>query len=78
MLAALSVALVAAPADAQGSLPGYIAVSLGTNDDPNMTDAFRSAIRETMEVAGERCVVWVNILALPPWRARTTTATTAY
>ena len=46
---------------AQGSLPGYIAVSLGTNDDPNMTDAFRSAIRETMEVAGERCVVWVNI-----------------
>ena len=36
-------------------------MSLGTNDDPNMTDAFRSAIRETMEVAGERCVVWVNI-----------------
>jgi hypothetical protein len=46
---------------AQGSLPAYIAVSLGTNDDPNMTDAFRSAIRATMEVAGERCVVWVNI-----------------
>jgi hypothetical protein len=103
MLAALSVALVAAPADArqlivngdslavgtepylsgalpgwrietsasisrhaaegpallgaQGNLPAYIAVSLGTNDDPNMTDAFR----ETMEVAGDRCVVWVNI-----------------
>jgi hypothetical protein len=46
---------------AQGSLPEYIAMSLGTNDDPSMTDAFRSAIDQTMEVAGERCVVWVNI-----------------
>ena len=61
MLAALSSRSLRAPADAQGSLPGYTRGELGTNDDPNMTDAFRSAIRETMEVAGERCVVWVNI-----------------
>src|SRR5215213_8106292 len=41
-----------------GSLPPYVAVSLGTNDDPRYTSGFRSAIRQTMAVVGaDRCVV---------------------
>jgi hypothetical protein len=44
-------------------LPLVIHVSLGTNDDPRSVDAFRSAIREVMAVAGSRrCVVWANIV----------------
>jgi lysophospholipase L1-like esterase len=48
------------------SLPRVIHVSLGTNDDPNQTGAFRSAVREVMNVAGpRRCVVWTNIRRPP-------------
>ena len=50
------------------SLPRVIHVSLGTNDDPGQTDAFRVAVGEVMKVAGEkRCVVWANIRR-PPYR----------
>ena len=50
------------------SLPHVIHVSLGTNDDPGQPEAFRDAIAEVMEVAGERrCVVWANIVR-PPYR----------
>jgi GDSL-like Lipase/Acylhydrolase family len=48
------------------SLPRVIHVSLGTNDDPNQTGAFRDAVREVMNVAGaRRCVVWTNIRRPP-------------
>ncbi|MGH2741015.1 MAG: GDSL-type esterase/lipase family protein [Thermoleophilaceae bacterium] len=47
-------------------LPRVIHVSLGTNDDPNQVEAFRAAVDEVMEVAGERrCVVWTNIVRPP-------------
>jgi hypothetical protein len=47
-------------------LPRVIHVSLGTNDDPRSVEAFRSAIREVMSVAGpHRCVVWANIVRPP-------------
>jgi hypothetical protein len=47
-------------------LPRVIHVSLGTNDDPRSVDAFRSAIRSVMAVAGpRRCVVWANIVRPP-------------
>ena len=50
------------------SLPRVIHVSLGTNDDPSQPEAFRAAIADVMEVAGERrCVVWANIVR-PPYR----------
>jgi hypothetical protein len=45
------------------SLPRVLVISLGTNDDPNMVDAFRDAIDDTLDVAGpRRCVVWINIV----------------
>jgi lysophospholipase L1-like esterase len=48
------------------SLPRVVHVSLGTNDDPNQTAAFRAAVGDVMEVAGEdRCVVWANIVRPP-------------
>jgi lysophospholipase L1-like esterase len=48
------------------SLPRVIHVSLGTNDDPGQTDAFRAAIGDVMDVAGaRRCVVWANIVRPP-------------
>jgi hypothetical protein len=51
---------------AVGPLPPYIAVSLGTNDDPRSTSGFRQAIRETMSVVGkDRCVVWATVLRPP-------------
>ena len=44
-------------------LPRVIHISLGTNDDPRSVDAFRSAVRDVMAVAGPgRCVVWANIV----------------
>jgi lysophospholipase L1-like esterase len=50
------------------SLPRVIHVSLGTNDDPNDTGGFRSAVRAVMSVAGpKRCVVWANIRR-PPYQ----------
>jgi len=49
-----------------GSLPPYVAVSLGTNDDPRYTSGFRSAIRQTMAVVGaDRCVVWATVRRPP-------------
>jgi lysophospholipase L1-like esterase len=48
------------------ALPRVIHVSLGTNDDPTQVEAFRAAVDEVMEVAGERrCVVWTNIVRPP-------------
>jgi hypothetical protein len=48
------------------SLERVIHVSLGTNDDPRQTGAFRAAVREVMRVAGTgRCVVWANIVRPP-------------
>src|SRR5215211_3313993 len=45
------------------SLARVIHVSLGTNDDPSQTGAFRSAVDDVMDVAGgRRCVVWANIV----------------
>jgi hypothetical protein len=50
------------------SLPRVIHVSLGTNDDPSQTDAFRAAVADVMKVAGsKRCVVWANVRR-PPYR----------
>jgi lysophospholipase L1-like esterase len=47
-------------------LPRVIHVSLGTNDDPSQTAAFRAAIGDVMDVAGRRrCVVWANIVRPP-------------
>jgi hypothetical protein len=47
-------------------LPRVIHVSLGTNDDPSQTAAFRVAVGDVMDVAGgRRCVVWTNIVRPP-------------
>ena len=47
-------------------LARHVAVSLGTNDDPRVVDAFRGSIRRVMHVAGaRRCVVWANIVRPP-------------
>ena len=49
-----------------GRLPRVIAVSLGTNDDPRNTSAFRAAIRDMMAVVGpKRCVVWATVKRPP-------------
>ena len=48
------------------SLPRVVHVSLGTNDDPSQTGAFRAAVGDVMDVAGNRrCVVWANIVRPP-------------
>src|SRR5215208_414160 len=48
------------------SLPRVIHVSLGTNDDPSQTAAFRAAVGDVMDVAGgRRCVAWANIVRPP-------------
>jgi hypothetical protein len=48
------------------SLARVVHVSLGTNDDPRQTGAFRAAVLEVMDVAGSgRCVVWANIVRPP-------------
>jgi lysophospholipase L1-like esterase len=47
-------------------VPPVVVMSLGTNDDPRSTGAFRNAIRETMHVVGRSgCVVWPNIVRPP-------------
>jgi lysophospholipase L1-like esterase len=44
-------------------LPRYVAVSLGTNDDPRLGDTFKAALRRTMRTVGDgRCVVWADIV----------------
>ena len=48
------------------SLPHYVVLSLGTNDDPRFVSGFRSSIRSVMAAAGAgRCVVWPNIVRPP-------------
>jgi hypothetical protein len=48
------------------SLPPYLVVSLGTNDDSRAVGAFRGAIEETLSIAGpNRCVIWFNIVRPP-------------
>ena len=48
------------------ALPAVVAISLGTNDDPRNAGAFRSAIEQTLAVAGPgRCVVWATIQRPP-------------
>jgi lysophospholipase L1-like esterase len=49
----------------EGRLPGRIAISLGTNDDPRSLDSFRDSIRAVMRVAGDRCVAWADIVRPP-------------
>jgi lysophospholipase L1-like esterase len=45
------------------TLPHYVVVSLGTNDDPRAVERFRAAIRTVLATAGSgRCVVWPNIV----------------
>jgi lysophospholipase L1-like esterase len=49
-----------------GSLPGVIAVSLGTNDDPSATGTFQSQVNTVIDAAGpSRCVIWANIVRPP-------------
>ena len=48
-----------------GSLPGVIAVSLGTNDDPSAVSTFQGQVQTVLEAAGPRCVVWANIVRPP-------------
>ncbi len=47
----------------KGNLATVVVMSLGTNDDPHTVDAFRDAVRDTMDIVGKRrCVVWPNIV----------------
>jgi hypothetical protein len=44
-------------------LAPYVGVSLGTNDDPRIPQAFEDTIDEAMRIAGpERCVIWADIV----------------
>jgi GDSL-like Lipase/Acylhydrolase family len=48
------------------SLPPYVVVSLGTNDDSRAVEAFRGAIEDTVSITGpNRCVIWFNIVRPP-------------
>jgi hypothetical protein len=48
------------------SLPPFIVLSLGTNDDPSASSSFDSSIVGVLETAGSgRCVVWLNIVRPP-------------
>ncbi len=50
----------------RGNLPGVIAVSLGTNDDPSATGTFQGHVETVIDAAGpSRCVIWVNIVRPP-------------
>jgi lysophospholipase L1-like esterase len=45
------------------TLPRYLVLSLGTNDDPRGVERFRAAVRAVLATAGSgRCVVWPNIV----------------
>ncbi|MCA1569780.1 MAG: hypothetical protein LC798_05545, partial [Chloroflexi bacterium] len=45
-----------------GALPTVLVVSLGTNDSPSSTTAFRRHVTRVLEIAGpQRCVVWPTI-----------------
>ena len=44
------------------SLAPYVVVSLGTNDQVDAVDAFRSSVAVALQIAGgNRCVVWATI-----------------
>jgi hypothetical protein len=47
------------------NLPGVIAVSLGTNDDPSATSTFQGYVETVLDTAAGRCVIWVNIVRPP-------------
>ena len=50
----------------RGNLPGVIAVSLGTNDDPSATTTFQGHVNTVLDAAGPGgCVIWVNIVRPP-------------
>ena len=50
----------------RGSLPGVIAVSLGTNDDPSATSTYQGHVNTVLDAAGPgSCVIWVNIVRPP-------------
>jgi lysophospholipase L1-like esterase len=43
-------------------LPATVAVSLGTNDDPRLVDAFERYVKDVLRIAGtDRCIVWATI-----------------
>jgi lysophospholipase L1-like esterase len=48
-----------------GRLPGVIAVSLGTNDDPSAVDTYEGQVLTVLDAAGPGCVVWANIVRPP-------------
>src|SRR5690606_31307889 len=46
-----------------GSLPPYVVLSLGTNDDPAAPESFAASVTAALDAAGDqRCVVWPNVL----------------
>jgi hypothetical protein len=48
------------------SLPPYVVVSLGTNDDSRGVEAFRGSVGEALSIVGrDRCIVWFNIVRPP-------------
>jgi lysophospholipase L1-like esterase len=49
-----------------GELPSVLAVSLGTNDAPTATRAFRASVERVLKIAGpDRCVLWIKIRRPP-------------
>jgi len=57
---------VAAVRSRSDSLPPYLVVSLGTNDDPRLVSGFRAGVAAIVATAGtDRCVVWPNIVRPP-------------
>jgi lysophospholipase L1-like esterase len=47
-------------------LPRVVVLSLGTNDDPRATGAFRRQIRRALHIIGRhRCLVWANVVRPP-------------
>src|SRR5512133_2327208 len=49
-----------------GKLPRVVVMSLGTSDDPGAVGTFRTAVRQTIHLAGpRRCVIWPNIVCPP-------------
>ena len=52
--------------EARRDLPSVLAVSLGTNDSPSSTRAFRRHVTRVLQLAGpDRCVLWLSITRPP-------------
>lgn len=50
----------------EDDLPSVLAISLGTNDSPSATAAFRRNVERVLEIAGtNRCVLWAEIRRPP-------------